>query len=233
MAGVRWEFDKVPGDGLKDITFGFNMANSTPKAGLYYAQEFSFGGIPKPTDPKAWPALAYTAVQPRPVKNGQPIVRAAFSSFIAGTSTTSSTCRGGADGRSDRVSCSVEFPGNYSHTYNIAVENTGGTTWRGTIVDAETADSHVVGEWTLPASAKGINRNHIGFVEYYPWNGKQPHVCKNLPRAAVTFYDPTSKTSGAGTGKISKVYQSGDCVNKEDYFASKVSKGVYIEAGFT
>ncbi|KAM3504579.1 hypothetical protein MY11210_008298 [Beauveria gryllotalpidicola] len=233
LAGVDWEFDKTPSDGLKDITFGFNMANSTPQTGFYYAQEFSFGGIQNPTDPKAWPALAYTGVQPREVKDGRPIVHAAFSSFIANTTTTSSTCHGGADGHSDGVSCSVEFPGDYSHTYNIVVENTAGTTWRGTIVDAETAESHVIGTWTLPAGAKGINHSYIGFVEYYPWNGEQSHVCENLPRAAVTFYNPTSKTYGAGTGKISKAYQSGDCVNKEDYYTSQVSEGVYIEAGFS
>ncbi|KAM3426269.1 hypothetical protein NHJ13734_009555 [Beauveria thailandica] len=233
MAGVDWVFDKTPVDGLKDINFGFNMANSTQQAGLYYAQEFAFGGIQDPTDPKAWPALAYTGVQPRAEKNGQPIVHAAFSSFIANTTTTSSTCSGGADGHSDGVSCSVEFPGNYSHTYNIVVENTDNTTWSGTIVDAETAESHVIGTWTLPASAKGITHSYIGFVEYYPWNGNQPHVCENLPRAAITFYNPTSRTPGAGTGNISRVYQSGDCKDKEDYYTSQVEGGVYLEAGFT
>ena len=138
LVGVTWEFPNDNSGGLQDVTFGFNMASADHESGYYFAQQFNFEGVKQ---------VGYTGIQPREDKNGKSIVHSVFSSFIPGTSTSSSTCHGGADG-GPGVSCAFEFEGDYSHTYNCVIENVGGTTWRGTIVDTVTGTSHVIGEYT-------------------------------------------------------------------------------------
>ncbi|KAG0033534.1 hypothetical protein BGZ82_006075 [Podila clonocystis] len=157
LIGNDWAFDKAPSDGPSDITFSFNMAKAPHKSGFYFAQQFNFHNVAK---------VGYTGLQPREDKNGASIVHAAFSSFQGGTTTKHPNCYVGADG-GPGVSCAVDYAGDYSHTYNLVVENTEGTTWRGTLVDTVTRTSTVVGEWTLPSGAGKIVNGQFGFVEYY------------------------------------------------------------------
>ncbi|KAF9294646.1 hypothetical protein BGZ74_011159 [Mortierella antarctica] len=111
--------------------------------------------------------IGYTGLQPREDKDGNSIVHAAFSSLQGGTTTKHPNCSTDADS-GPGVICSVDIKGDYSHTYNLTVENTDGTTWRGTLVD-ETGTSTVVGEWTLPEGAEKLVRGEGGFVDYLPW----------------------------------------------------------------
>ncbi|KAF9405850.1 hypothetical protein BGZ76_006466, partial [Entomortierella beljakovae] len=190
--------------------------------GFYFAQQFNFKNIP---------SAGYTGLQPRPDSNGNNIIHAAFSSFQDGATSNHPNCYDGADS-GPGSSCAVEIIGDYSHTYNLVVENTGGTTWRGTLVDTVIGDSTVVGEWTLPSGAGNIANGQWGFVEYYTWNGQKSHTCDSLPFTEATFYDPTSKTSGASGGVVYNVVEDGDCIGKVEFSTAVVPGGYDIKVGF-
>ncbi|KAF9386608.1 hypothetical protein CPB97_003546 [Podila verticillata] len=223
LVGNDWKFSNAPADGLNDITFPFNMAKAPHKSGFYFAQQFNFHNV---TD------VGYTGLQPREDSRGKRVVHAAFSSFQAGTTTKHRNCSQGADGGAG-VSCAVDIQGDYNHTYNLVVKNIRGTTWRGTLVDAVTRKSTIVGEWTLPAGAGKLVNGQGGFVEYYTWNGQPSHTCDSLPFTEATFYSPTSTTRGASGGSNTDVYEYGDCVGKAGYSVTKVARGGYdIKVGF-
>ncbi|KAF9285699.1 hypothetical protein BGZ68_003619 [Mortierella alpina] len=222
LVGNGWKFDNAPADGLNDITFPFNMAKAPHKSGYYFAQQFNFHNVKD---------VGYTGLQPREDSSGNKIVHAAFSSFQNGTTTKHRNCHYGADG-GPGVSCAVDIKGGYRDTYNLVVANIGGTTWRGTLVNTKTRRSTVVGIWTLPAGAGKLVNGQVGFVEHYKWNDGKPHACNTLPFTEATFYNPTSKTRGASGGKITSVYEYGNCIGKVRYSAKKQSKAYKIRVGF-
>ncbi|KFG85384.1 hypothetical protein MANI_114808 [Metarhizium anisopliae] len=112
---------------------------------------------------------------------------------------------------------------------HLAVENIPGTTtWTGTVINTATGAQARVGSWTLPSGAGGIESSYSGFVEYY--RGTQP--CAKLPKTEATFYNPVSKTPGAGKGVVGEPYEYGDCVGKVDFSTTKVSDGYEIKVGF-
>ncbi|KAF9160215.1 hypothetical protein DFQ26_005776 [Actinomortierella ambigua] len=221
LIGNDWNFARAPPDGLRDITFPFNMAKAPHRSGFYFAQQFSFHGVKE---------VGYTGLQPREDKEGRSIVHAAFSSFQGGTTTKHRNCHLGAD-FGPGVSCAVAVPGNYSHTYDITVENVRGTTWRGTLINSVTRKRAVIGEWTLPRGAGKIVNGQMGFVEYYPWNTQRSHTCDSLPYTHAFFYHPTSRTKGAVDGAVTRVYEYGSCVGQVGYKANKTSTGYNIEVG--
>ncbi|KAI0011515.1 hypothetical protein F4779DRAFT_215375 [Xylariaceae sp. FL0662B] len=222
LVQLDWSFSTTPSGGLNDITFPINMANTSHQSGYYFAQQFNFDNVQD---------VGYTGLQPRPDSNGNSIVHAAFSSFQNGTTTSHPNCSNGADG-GPGVSCAVDIQGDYSHTYNCVVQNTGGTTWRGTLVDTVTGQSNVIGEWTLPSGSGKLKGSQVGFVEYYPWNIPSPPPCSSLPKTEVTFYYPTTNTSGAVNGTIPRFYETGNCVGQVGYSASRGSSSWTIEVGF-
>lgn len=222
LVGSDWSFSSAPSDGLNDITFPFNMANAPRTPGFYFAQQFNFDNVKE---------VGYTGVQPRSDYNGNSVVHAAFSSFQGGTKTTHPNCYEGADG-GPGVSCAVDIYGDYSHIYNLAIENIGGTTWRGTLVDTVTGGWAVVGEWTLPYGAGRIKNGQVGFAEFFTWNGQPSHTCSSLPKTEAFFGNPTSNTSGASGGEVTKVYEYGDCVGKVGYSATQHSSGWDMRVGF-
>lgn len=227
--GVDWSFPRAVRNNvlLQNITFGFNMLESPHASGFYFAQQFKFDGFDD---------VAYTGIQPRPNDaKGRSIVHAVFSSFVAGTTTTSDLCHDGADGGAG-VSCALDFVGDYAHGYNCVVERAfpgDGRTWRGRIVDAVTGKSRVMGEWTLPGITDGIEPHQGGFVEYYTFNGEpRPLNCSTLPKAGVSFFDPTSNTTDAGRGIVNNPQDYGDCESESNFSASKIPNGVHINVGF-
>ncbi|KAG5932568.1 hypothetical protein E4U53_001261 [Claviceps sorghi] len=221
LVGNDWSFSGSPKGGLKDVTFPFRMHGAAHNSGYYFAQQFGFENITQ---------LSYCGIQNRPNSGGKSIVHAVFSTFQGGSTTGDRNCHYGADGGAG-VSCSKEFVGNYNAVYNIVIKHVSGTTWRGTAVDTSTGKSVHIGSFTLPSSAGGILSSQVGFVEYFPWNAGT-HQCRNLPKTAVTMYDPFSRTPGAGVGRIGKPYEYGDCVGKVAFATSKVAKGYEITCGF-
>ncbi|KAF9967141.1 hypothetical protein BGZ70_010664 [Mortierella alpina] len=222
LVGNGWKFDKAPADGLNDVTFSFNMAKAPHKSGYYFAQQFNFHNVKD---------VGYTGLQPREDSRGNTIIHAAFSSFQQGTTSKHPNCHNGADG-GPGVSCAVDIKGDYRDKYSLVVKNVGGTTWRGTLVNDRTRRPTVVGQWTLPAGAGKIVNGQVGFVEHYKWNDGKPHACNTLPFTEATFYHPTSKTRGARGGKITQVYEYGNCVGKVRFSAKKQAKAYKIRVGF-
>jgi len=223
LVGISWSVTNVPTVGLKDVTFPFSIANALPKTGYYFAQQFKFNG-PGPSK------IGYTGLQPRPNSNGNPVIHAAFSSFVNGTIPNDQNCKTGADG-GPGVSCAVEFSSPYAHVYQIEVVNTQGTTWNGTVVDTTTGTRVLIGSWTLPAGTRGIRGNQLGFIEYYPWNHGKTHACSTLPYTSIIFGVPTTTTSGA-IGSLGNAYEYGKCVGNAAFKTRRTSKQVEVSVGF-
>ncbi|KND87045.1 hypothetical protein TOPH_08317 [Tolypocladium ophioglossoides CBS 100239] len=221
LVGITWKFENEPTRGLKDVTFPFNMTNAPHESGFYFAQQFNFKGVPD---------VGYTGLQPRKDNSGGSVVHGVFSSFQKGTTSSHRNCHGGADGKPG-VSCAVDINASYSPTYNLVVENTSGTSWRGTLIDASSGKKTIIGEWTLPSGALGIKSSQVGFVEFYPWNAG-PHKCKNLPKTQVTFGKPTSETGGTGPGFVGDAYEYGDCKGKVGFKMTTTGEGVRVDVGF-
>jgi hypothetical protein len=221
LVGIDWSVSNIPASGLTNITFPFSIANSPHKTGYYFAQQFNFNGQTN---------VGYTGLQPRPDSGGNPVIHAAFSSFINGTTTTDSNCSPGADG-GPGVSCAVEFSAPYADTYQLVVLNTKGTTWNGTAVDTTTGKSVHIGSWTLPSGTGGIKGSQVGFIEYYLWNDGKNHPCPSLPFTSMAFGVPITTTSGA-IGSLTNAYEYGDCVGKVAFKSQKTTQGVQVQVGF-
>ncbi|EWY87504.1 hypothetical protein FOYG_11697 [Fusarium oxysporum NRRL 32931] len=198
------------------------MQGAPRTSGYYLAQQFGFNGVD----------VGYTGLQPRPDSRRRQVVHAAFSSFQNGTTTKHKNFHSGADG-SLGVSCALDIFGDYSYFYNISVKNTGGITWRGTLIDTVTGKSDVIGEWMLPSSAGKMLNGESGFFEYYNWNdGKTNYIYSKQPFSQVFFGNPTSETKGASGGSITCVYEEGGCIKKLNLKATQTGKGYRIQAGF-
>ena len=222
LVGISWSVTSVPASGLTDITFPFSISNSPHKTGYYFAQQFNFNGQSD---------VGYTGLQPRPDSGGAPVIHAAFSSFIRGTTTSDINCHPGADG-GPGVSCAVEFSAPYQDAYQIEVLNTGGTTWTGTVVDTTTGRRVHIGTWTLPSGTGGIKGSQVGFIEYYLWNDGQNHPCSTLPYTSMGFGVPTTTTGGA-IGSLGNAFEYGNCVGKVAFKSQRTSdRGVAVNVGF-
>ncbi|KAJ5103959.1 hypothetical protein N7532_004488 [Penicillium argentinense] len=219
LVGLTWNVANVSSSGLKDITFPIAMPNTAHKSGYYFAQQYSFIGQDD---------VGYTGLQPREDSSSSPVVHAAFSSFVAGTTSADENCSDGADGGAG-VSCAVDVNATYAHGYLLQVKNTEGTTWTGTLIDAVTGVKTHIGSYTLPGGSGGIKDSQLGFVEYYPWNSGS-HSCGDLPKTNVTFGVPT--TTG-GEGSLENAYEYGDCVGKVDFGTKRVGwDAVEVVVGF-
>ncbi|KAJ6131638.1 hypothetical protein N7523_001344 [Penicillium sp. IBT 18751x] len=219
LVGIDWKVTDVSSTGLKDITFPISMPNAPHVSGYYFAQQFNFVGLND---------VGYTGLQPRKDSGSSSVVHAVFSSFIAGTTSSDSNCSEGADGGAG-ISCSVEVESTYADGYLLQIQNTEGTTWTGTLVDAVTGKQTHIGSYTLPAGSQGIQGSQGGFVEYYPWNSGT-HTCDELPKTEVLFGIPT--TSSGNAGSLGNAYEYGDCVGKVDFNSVRTSSGVDVTVGF-
>ncbi|KAK3831107.1 MAG: hypothetical protein J3R72DRAFT_455243 [Linnemannia gamsii] len=215
LIGSGWRFTTAPVDGLSDITFPFKIANAPHQRGYYFAQQFNSKNVVR---------VGYTGLQPQVDFEGN-------SSFQEGTTVAHPNCRPGVNGGTG-VSCSVEIIGDYSHTYNLVVENIGGTTWRGRLVDGEIDDSVVVDAWTLPEGSGKIVNGQVGFVEYFIWNGHPSYTCESTPFTEATFMNPTTTTIGASGGKVTRVYEFDRCEGKVGFSPKKVPEGYDIKVSF-
>ncbi|KAJ5235706.1 uncharacterized protein N7469_004874 [Penicillium citrinum] len=219
LVGISWKVSNTSSTGLQDITFPISMPNAAHKSGYYYAQQFSFINQKD---------VGYTGLQPREDNNSNSIVHAAFSSFVAGTTSSDENCSDGADGGAG-VSCAVDVSSSYEHGYLLRVKNTGGTTWAGTLIDEVDGTETHIGSYTLPDGSGGIAGSQVGFVEYYPWNSGS-HTCDQLPKTEVTFGVPSSS---GGDGELDNAYEYGDCVGKVDFSSKRVDgDAVDVVVGF-
>ncbi|TVY63941.1 hypothetical protein Focb16_v014342 [Fusarium oxysporum f. sp. cubense] len=187
------------------------MQGSPRTSGYYFAQQFGFNGVDD---------VGYTGLQPRPDSRRRQVVHAAFSSFQNRTTTKHKNCHSGADG-SLGVSCALDIFGDYSHFYNISVKNTGGTTWRGTLIDTVTGKSDVIGEWMLPSSAGKMLNGQVGFFEYYNWS--------DVKCSSAT---PPQRQKELLVAKSPSFTRPANASKKLNLKATQTGKGYQIQAGF-
>lgn len=214
--GFDWKIDNAPTAGLTDIIFSTKFNPDTAHvSGNYVADQFQFLNQ---TD------VGYMGLQPRANQNGQQILHAAFSSFIAGTTSSDSQCSDGADGGSG-VSCAVDFAADYSHGYTLTVARSGTDTWSGTVKDSVTGTSTHIGTYVLPSNSGNLRSSQGGFLENY-----NTQSCSTVPRADVSVGAPT--TSTGLTGKSYNAHEYGDCLGSADYSSSVVGNGLRIQRGW-
>ncbi|KAF9151736.1 hypothetical protein DFQ26_001156, partial [Actinomortierella ambigua] len=222
---TAWKFDNAPVDGLLDITFPLNIANSAHIKGYTYAYMLAFSSI---TD------ISTIILQPLMDMNGKSRFYAQFMTMQEGTTTTSNTCVVKTGGNASGVTCHVLIYGDYTHPYSLVVENVGGTTWRGKVVDTQDHVETLIGELTLPSFAGNINAGdeQLGHVDYFPWRSSLPHECSTLPRTEVQLFNPTSKTAGASGGKVNFASWTDNCAPEMVNFSStSVPGGLDIKVG--
>jgi hypothetical protein len=217
MVSISWQIADAPSSGLTDLIFPFSLPGTPSQTGFYFAQQYGFTGQSD---------IGYTGLQPQ--SDGQ--LRALFSSFISGTTTSDPNCSSGADGGAG-VSCAVLVDSSYSDTYNIWVWNSSGDEWIGTLVDESTGVQTQIGSWTLPADSGLLSGSQVGFVEYFPWNS-ETNTCSTLPKTDVVFGTPSTHQSGAGSGSLEAPSQYGDCEGKINFSYSVTSAGTKISVGF-
>ncbi|KAM3512963.1 hypothetical protein MY11210_003363 [Beauveria gryllotalpidicola] len=220
--GHSWSM-QTPAAGLGDITFGFGVANATHRRGYYFANQFNFQNMPE---------VSYTGVQPQKDRNGKAYIRGVFSSFQNGTTSKHPNCKDGADGGAG-LSCAVLLPvKDFGGRFDCIIENIGGTKWRGTLKNAATGSSAVIGEFVQPDKAGGIIGRQSGFLEYFPANGNRKFKCTDQFKTQVDYYFPTSKTAGAGNGRIAKPYQYGKCIDKQGFKTTAGPNYWTVHSGF-
>ncbi|KAF4553073.1 Hypothetical protein D9617_8g050860 [Elsinoe fawcettii] len=225
LVGHNWAFSDFPSSGLNDITFPFSIAAADKDRGFYFAQQYNFINVD---------SVGYCGLQPRASPSSGDVLHAAFSSFQTGATSGHDNCSDGADGGSG-VSCAVDVTGvNYDHPWNITIARSRDNhTWKGTLVDTVTGKETVIGEYSLPAGTGGIKNGQMGFVEYYPWNGKSPKpACSTLPKTGVTFFNPTSEAKGASVGANKKPYTYGYCGDDAGFSVEQVKNGWEVQVGF-
>ncbi|KAJ5794807.1 hypothetical protein N7457_001406 [Penicillium paradoxum] len=221
MVGFGWNVDNVTSEGIKDIIFPMDISGCPHENGFYFAQQFGFINQDN---------VGYTGLQPRFDINGLSILHAAFSSFNEGTTSDDENCNEGADG-GPGVSCAVDIVSTYERQYYLHVQNTEGTKWVGTLVDAVKGNSTRIGSWSLAAGSKGIADSQLGFVELFRWNdGKDEHECTDIPKHSVVFGEPIAK---GYTAHIGAPYEYGDCVDQNQFEVHTHSDGgVSVTVGY-
>jgi hypothetical protein len=212
--------------GINDITFPITIVEADHFSSYYFAQQFFFMG---------GPGVGYIGAQPRPDKEGKSVLHAAFSSFINGTNTTNMNCHPGADENTYGVSCAVDWNGTYRHMYDFEVAyNSTTKLWVGTVVDTVTHERIHIGSYKLPAGLEGLGYTEDGFVEWYPWNNKQPSQhCERLPYQKTIFGTPRTIHVGLiGTLELATESKESHCPSKVKFHTKRVAGGVEVSCGF-
>lgn len=224
---VHWKIDKFKENTdekkrLTNLTFRFTVNEPTlHAAGTYFAMQFIFDS------PDGRNKLAYTGLQPRASKNGSDYMRAVFSTFVNGSTSTHQNCSPGADG-SPGVKCGVEFKADYGKLYKIEVTKDTNNIWHG-IVQNSNGDAVVdIGSWKLPNDVGNIIPSYYGFAEYYAhYQPGYPQFvvpsCDKLAKIDVIFGPVSTLNNGGGVGSVSKAYEYGDraCRSKDSGYKTE------------
>ncbi|KAG0257444.1 hypothetical protein DFQ27_005156, partial [Actinomortierella ambigua] len=140
-------------------------------------------------------------LQPLEDKDGKSSFNAQFQTYQEGTTTNNANCTVKTGDDVSGVACRVLIDGDYTHPYSLVVENAGGTTWRGTVIDTQDNVATLIGEWTLPSFTGKINAGYEQF-------------------ANVQLFNPTSKTAGASGGNVDSASWTDDCAPEMVHFSS-------------
>ena len=208
LAYVPWD---VPNNDIKHVIFPMNIAKAPHQRGYYFVQYFILNGQV---------SGSYIGLQPQ----DDGTIRAAFSTFINGSTTSDGNCRRGAKSRG--VNCLVDFRGTYAHTYNLDVRNSEGSTWTGTVIDTVTGISTHIGTFTLLSGSETTLAWHRGLVVYL-LPSTDPST--ELPNTSVKFGVP--KTD-AGVGILKDPYEAAAFAGHDNFkFTRTADNEVDISVG--
>ncbi|KZZ95208.1 hypothetical protein AAP_01696 [Ascosphaera apis ARSEF 7405] len=186
-ANIPWSISGAPKDGLTDVSFRFDLHETSHRTGYYFAMQYTF--------PNA--STGYCGLQPRnDTDSGQSILHAVFSSFEdKAEPNDDKNCKSGADGKAGGVSCAIEIPAPYDSNYTVNVHQTAEDTWTGTLIDTTLGNSSQIGSYKLPSNAGKIEDSYIGFIENYGYRRADHKNCAS-PETYVNFYPPYSSEKG-------------------------------------
>ncbi|ODV80023.1 uncharacterized protein CANTADRAFT_25777 [Suhomyces tanzawaensis NRRL Y-17324] len=149
--------------------------------GYYYGTQFYFEGTND---------VGYSGPQPRVEGTTNHLT---FSVFGHGPFSHHPNCGSGADG-GPGVSCAVDFPWEYGKNYTTEVARTahndtdGSNRWTGTLIDDETGDRVVIGEYWTPKNYSLLTTGGVTFSELYTWRPTKSKPC--IPRNTYIGYYP-------------------------------------------
>ncbi|UCR90174.1 hypothetical protein [Mycetocola spongiae] len=218
--GYVWQILGTPAEGLSDVTFSTQFHPDTAqKRGTYIAHQFSFKNVPSDRA-----SVGYIGLQPQSPGADGPKLRAIFSSFVAGTRTTSPTCRDGADGGAG-VSCALLIDADYTHRYTQTVQNIDGDLWAGTVQDETTGQQWDIGQWTVPEGSGYLRNWQGGFIENFSTEN-----ASTVQRVDVTVGAPTS---AGRVGRWTNVHEYGAYQGQANFEWSAEGRGLHITRGWS
>ncbi|ODV78861.1 uncharacterized protein CANTADRAFT_26777 [Suhomyces tanzawaensis NRRL Y-17324] len=157
--------------------------------GYYYGTQFFFSGTNE---------IGYYGPQPRPEGTTNHL---AFSVFGYGPYSDHPNCSKSADG-GPGVSCAIDFPWEYGKNYTTEVARTaqndtdGSNRWTGTLIDDETGQRVVIGEYWTPQNYSLLTTGGNTFDELYTWEPTESKPC--IPQNTyIGFYPVYHLTDGS------------------------------------
>ncbi|ODV77180.1 uncharacterized protein CANTADRAFT_38774, partial [Suhomyces tanzawaensis NRRL Y-17324] len=143
--------------------------------GYFYANGYYFAGTGEE---------GYIGPQPRPDGKTNHL---AFSTFGKGAWTDHPNCGGGADSSSFGVSCAIDWPWEYGKNYTNEIlrtahnETDGSNKWTGSLIDDETGERIIIGEYWTPQNFSLLDTGGYTFDEWYLWQYPFPNNAKCIP----------------------------------------------------
>jgi hypothetical protein len=176
--GLTWQFRQ--GGTFAEVSFFETILEAPRFDKYYYAHQYSFVGRDR---------IGYIGLQPTSDLNGARRLRAIFSVFGEGASTSDPNCHQGADGGSG-VSCNVvKLPYELNQKIQLSVRQVAPRTWEGTATNLVTGRSDHIGRWTIVQDGL-IRPSQSAWIESYKLNGSCTRDTQ--PPTRVLFGLPTA-----------------------------------------
>ncbi|KAJ7607750.1 hypothetical protein FB45DRAFT_1067772 [Roridomyces roridus] len=190
----------IPPEGLSSI--GFPIIIHDAVEGYSIGQAVQFGHITT--------NQGTLALQPYQNSAGSTLVRAVYSSYVPGTTTSDKArCRNPGTPDGPVIVCTWSVPAIYNTPYYLRIWHTGDSTWSVSVNNACLQLPIPLGTFALPDDAGLIQASDYGFVEYLPWTSVEQPDCSTLPYQRSTFWIPAESTvwgfpeqTGACAGEI-------------------------------
>ncbi len=214
---MSWTYPGAPEDGLDAMRI--TMSPQSYSAGdqnfVYWAYDSKFMNGD----------TYYMGLQP----NGEYGKTALFSVFNPGSSSSSPSCKSGAD-EGPGTSCHIHYPWELKHTYQFTVvlvaRSTNTMTWEGSITDLTTQIRTVIGDIDVQASRGYLRPDWaVTFDELF----KRSIPCSSQPLSEILFFRPYGYRSGREyPGNLKSLNINSGC---NPVFYSDHEESVYVDVG--
>ena len=192
---ATWRVDSK-GGAITELTFHIEIDKTKPVDTWYFSNQFGF---------KSGGGIGYIGLQPTAAApDGTAQYRAIFSSFRADSHSGHPNCHGGADGRSNGVSCHLIVRADPGSDNALEVELADGQV-TGSVSNPRTGGKTVIGKWTVGPNAGSFADSQASWIENYKMNNPAyaaKAVCNSeyFPFIRVKYQNPTGDNGSlAGT----------------------------------